>query len=336
MALLALIIPAFPPMTDLSGHPPPTPAAAVPAAVGNLTSSGNFTSQEPGPSGTLTPGARLGYRYQAEFPEFVNGSPPVSVQFPPTNAFFPTTTGGLSVGIARRNLTFNDSSYTGAASTIALLTLTNVTVFHQPNTATLSTSGVALMSTSANESISIRVQWQWVIYDVDGSVSNATWSPTPAINVTPDLFVNLTTLEPRTILPGTRVSACLFGPVANRTYSMHAVELAPPSDFAQATVVGTPGNGSSLCWELTVPTGAPSGAAFIRIWDLTNPRASYLLYAVHIRIGNSSGGQSLVTTVTNVVNLGALGTIAALAVVCGYLAVVGRRRNRAPPPHPVS
>ncbi|HEV2316603.1 MAG TPA: hypothetical protein VGV89_03400 [Thermoplasmata archaeon] len=300
----------------------PAPRAAT---IGNLTPSENLSSAVPGPSGTLNPGVRLGYRYQLEVLNYSPTWGSLTIWFPATQVIFVTTQGTTLVSLSGRNLTVDGPGYVGANQSGAFELISNITSFRPGAFATFSSLQLAPMSLERLDSFSVRVQWEWQIVDTDGTTTNSSWGPTAALTVHPAQYANLASLMPRDVAAGASLEACLTGPIGSRVFSLHAISVSQSVDFAQSTGTAPAQSSAPYCLSLTIPAGSAPGSDLLRVWELVGTNESLLLYSDRFHVTNGTagaGGLSLDPTTT--LNLVVLTSAVILVLAC----VVLIRRNR--------
>lgn len=292
------------------------PFAASP--IGNYTPLSNVSSSQDGPGGSALPGDRVGYRFQVAIPGYNSSWGSVEVWFPPTVVNFDTLEGSLGVGTGARNLTVDSPGFTGGNLTGVLQTMTNLTAFRSQSSATFSTQQQAPMALTPPGTFALAIEWQWVVVVADGSVSNSSWNPVPPVEVNPDQYANLLSLQPRSVAPGGTVTGCLTGPISDRTFALRAVTVTPPVDFAGRAGTVPAGGAAQYCLSLTIPSSTPYEPVIVRLWDVVSPTSGYLLYAVRIHVANVTSAPSPLPW-TSVVDLGVLGFGGLLVVACVLL-----------------
>jgi hypothetical protein len=319
LIVLSLLVSASAPGALVSCERPPVwgvhPAAS---SFGNLTPSSNVSVQTIGPTGSILPGDRLGYRYQVATSVFDPASGAITVWFPATQATFAAAPEPIVVDEAARNITLNGSGFWGANATLALPLALNITELRVGGTALFTTLQAAPMVLAPRGSLSLEVQWQWVLLRADGAASNSSWFPTPPTALVPAQFAGVASLTPRAVEPGGSLVLCLEGPIDGRAFALQAATATDNVVFASTEYVAA-SNVSPSCEPLEVPQSTPVGPGLLHVWNVIGGGVDLLLYSMHFRVGNltapSNGGFPWMTEV----NLFALAILLAVATVCVYL-----------------
>ena len=293
LALLAVALLAVP-CPDVSG------ASSGTAATFEPTPNGNFSIEGPGPETNLPAGSILTVQYELRDPNYTSTQKGLYVRVPAPTAQFNVSYGQLRLQMPGITVAFNSTNWTNPANTTTSEQLLNETVF--PNTgrvandrAALSSGDLALTSPETFGALTIDLRWRWAASPSFGANFTGSWEPSASgVAIEPDQFVQLLSPASQTVSPGQGVAVCLGGPVAGRTFSLHAVMPSPRLDFATRNGTVAPNGVSPYCQTLVLPTWLEPQNINVYVWDLSTSNStpgvitSFLLYVIKVNVVGAS------------------------------------------------
>jgi hypothetical protein len=332
VVLLALVLPAPGAWAEAS-H------AVLPAF--QPTFNGNFSAVGVGPETSVLPGTTLLIEFEMEEVGYSTALPGLYVRVPAPVALFNVSYGVLRIALPAVTVNFNSSGWTSTANTTTKFYLANETVFPNASSAsdraTLSSQTVALTSPAPYGSFSFHLRWRWATTSLAGINSTGMWSPNPnGTVIQPDQYAQLQSPLTLNVPPGAGATVCLNGPVAGRTFSLHAVEPFPHLDFANTTATAPASGPLPYCVTLTLPSWLEPGLIDVDVWDYhaatsSNPNVtSFLLYVVKVNVAPASSPPPSLYGISFFDWYAGVGILA--AAILGLVALLVYRRLGPPSP----
>jgi len=304
--------------------------------------SGNFSLFLPNPgsptggSVLVGVGANLTAEFRFKVENFTTQDVGLVVRIPGTEAALHTVGGGrVYLNHSASTFVVSGAGFSPAESA-GVYNITTATTFAgttEGNNASLSTEIVSLMiSPLPWNSTRLVFEWTWILATT--KVSSPGWSqPT---EVVPAGYAQLVSTSPHRMQNCQWFTACLGGAgVLGNTYSLHAENVSPYTDFAQ--VNSTISTDASLphCWSVFIPGSIAPSTILVHVWNYENPGNSattLLLYAIPVTIIAAANPTAVFLGIPlsawlQGVSIGAAGGLVVLAtfVVLRYRS---RRRSR--------
>ena len=287
VALLLWGIAFLPPAAASAPYPAsrtaPHPAERTPGDT-ILNYDANLYLSTPAPGGSLPFGAQIGTQYELAVPNHpVTGSSDYIV-IPTGVLVLPVSTGVAQLVLPTVNVSVHssDSQYVAVGQLVRVPTQENLS---GPQTAIVSSQGLAVTASWTIGAYSVLVRWHWTIVTPDGTRTNGSWSPWAIVK--PAAIVALVGSVPKTMTRGAPFSLCLGGALANRVFSLHLSigHNGSQVDLGATTVpMHTP---LPYCWTTTLTTTVASQSAFLHVWDTTS-NTSYLLFVLRVQVQDPS------------------------------------------------
>lgn len=258
--------------------------AAASVGANNTTFHGNLLVPAPAPNGSAPGGSALEVAYQVKLDSAASAPGLTTVYFPTMSVTFEVGWGALPVVIPPAVVNLTTENWTASPATTRSVELQNLTYFVGDAPVALSSELLSVMSSRPYGTVSLLFEWQYRL-STPGA-AEIPWSPAGGVALEPAELARLTRVAPLTLAPGGPVEACVDGPVADRTFSLHAEVASPYDDFVQRTVVIPADPTLPYCWNVTIPGTIRPGPILLHLWDFDE--VTLLLDSVRLNLTNLS------------------------------------------------
>jgi hypothetical protein len=190
----------------------------------------------------------------------------LSVHLPAFVVKFPTVGGAdpqFPFSVPPKNLTF---SAVGSLSYVSTLTLNQPAPFHIGWNATLTSQGFAPSSSLPWGTVAFNVSWSYNLSSSAGSAKASSGSSARQA-IFPAQTVTITYSGPSNVPVGTQFTACLAGPIGNRTFGLRGVNA---TGVVFANLTQPVGSNSTICLALPIPASYSPQKSSIQLWEYTN------------------------------------------------------------------
>jgi hypothetical protein len=340
IAVLLLVVSSVGAITIGGGtapRPSPLPARASASGVhpeGNTSINDDLVLNGTPPAGRYAPGTLVQVQYRVTVLS-ASGASNATVWVPQLLANFGASPSAVNLFLPAHELNVTVGGTANAP--IGEVALRNVTSFNGTRPATLNSQLVALMGSLPFGQLAVSAEWNWTITASDGSSVSSGWAPSNSTVIHPAEIAYLGNLTPRQLVTPAPVTACLNGPLQERTFSLHAETVSPVDDFVGSELRDPINGPPNLCLTVVIPTNITPQTILMHIWDYES--VTLLLYIVKVKVLSENA-----TSTTNASVLpGDWSDYANAAIVVGAVglaiavALVVRRdgagpRGKGPPP----